>query len=284
VRHGDGSSRTVVLKDLSRGGTGDRSARLEASFVRDPLREIEAYRDVLAPRDLTAPAFLGAVVDARRGRYWLVLERVGGVPLWQVGAPEVWHAAAVWLAEMHARFVGRTAELPRRLLVHDVAFYRRWLGRTRRFVSWPKRRAHGDRDFDWLASRYLQAARWLAEQPRTFLHGEFYPSNVLVERTEGKARIRPVDWEMAGTGPGLLDLAALTSGAWSETERAALAESYRCALPPLLRPSACELRAGLDRCRLLLSGQWLGWSPRWQPPPEHAHDWLSTALDLAREA
>jgi hypothetical protein len=27
--------------------------------------------------------------------------------------------------------------------------------------------------------------------------------------------------------------------------------------------------------------QWLGWSPDWSPPAEHAHDWLGEALHLA---
>ena len=29
--------------------------------------------------------------------------------------------------------------------------------------------------------------------------------------------------------------------------------------------------------------QWLGWSPSWSPPPEHAHDWLNEALTLAEK-
>ena len=50
--------------------------------------------------------------------------------------------------------------------------------------------------------------------PVGFIHGELYPSNVLVGERTG--RICAVDWEMAGIGPLLLDLAALTSGAWTQ--------------------------------------------------------------------
>ena len=41
--------------------------------------------------------------------------------------------------------------------------------------------------------------------------------------------------------------------------------------------------SSLDYCRLHLAVQWLGWSPSWTPPPEHAQDWLNEALDLAEK-
>ena len=45
-----------------------------------------------------------------------------------------------------------------------------------------------------------------------------------------------------------------------------------------MRRLAETLSADLARCRLHLALQWLGWSPDWRPPPEHAHDWLGEAL------
>jgi hypothetical protein len=88
---------------------------------------------------------------------------------------------------------------------------------------------------------------------------------------------------MAAIGPGLIDLAALTSGGWSDHEREALAMAYYTAVAPQAGwspPPAAFLKA-LDLCRLHLAIQWLGWSPTWEPPAEHAHDWLSEALRLA---
>jgi hypothetical protein len=29
--------------------------------------------------------------------------------------------------------------------------------------------------------------------------------------------------------------------------------------------------------------QWLGWSPNWEPPPEHAQNWLTEACRLAKK-
>jgi hypothetical protein len=88
---------------------------------------------------------------------------------------------------------------------------------------------------------------------------------------------------MAGVGPGLLDLAALTSGRWTTAERRRLGLAYHEAWSEAgCRPSVDELLDGLEHARLAIAVQWLGWSERWVPPPEHAHDWLADALDAAR--
>lgn len=281
IRTGDGARKSVVFKNLSRQGPADPAWEVKAPFLHDPLREIEVYRDVLTPGRWTTPECVAVEIDPDLDRYWLFLEKVEGELLWQIGDLEPWRAAARWLADLHARFADRTEALPGRLLVHDREYHRRWLDRASCFVRWPEG-SNGNRpSFSWLAERCHAAVDWLVGQPVTFLHGEFYPSNILIESAGAVPCVRPVDWEMAAVGPGLLDLAALSSGAWGEKEREALASAYREALPGELRPSTVELRAGLDRCRLLLAVQWLGWSADWMPPEEHAHDWLATALELA---
>lgn len=284
VRLPDGAEERMVFKDLSHGGTSDSVWEIKASFLHDPQREIETYRDVLGPDHLSAPRLRAAVCDPVRGRHWLFLESVDGDPLWQYGDIEVWQHAAAWLGELHARFYDRTGSLPDRLLRCDSFYYRRWLERARRFVRWPTESVAGRHDFAWLAARVEAAVEWLDLQPRTFLHGEFCPANILVERyPDGEIRIRPLDWEMAATGPGALDLAALTAGPWSEAEHEAMTEAYRSALPAVHRPSGSELRGELSRCRLLSAIQWLGWSEGWRPPPHQKHDWLKTALEVAAD-
>lgn len=277
----DGDRRSLIFKDLTQYGPTDRVWEVKAPFLHDPLREIEVYRHVLGPNGLSAPECVATVVEPDRGRYWLFLEKIEGELLWQVGDMDVWCLAAGWLARMHAGFAGRTNTLPLRLLVHDQEYYARWLERARGFVRWPELAPREVRGFDWLARRYLRIAEWVVDRPATFLHGEFYPSNIVIERSAEGIRTRPVDWEMAAVGSGILDLAALASGAWGETERRALAGAYREALPAEARPSLNDLVLDLDRARLLLAVQWLGWSAGWTPPPEHAHDWLATALELA---
>jgi aminoglycoside phosphotransferase (APT) family kinase protein len=171
------------------------------------------------------------------------------------------------LARLHSRFSG--AQLPQSgaLLRYDASFLRIWADRA-------AERYGGE--VASVAAHYDDVIPLLVSQPHALLHGEFVASNVLVSRDDRRLRVAPVDWEMAGTGPGVLDLAALSSGSWGRTERLELARAY-----------ADELGMGvlgrdlLEAARLQVAIQWLGWSPDWTPPTEHAHDWLGEALDAA---
>lgn len=280
VRLRDGSSTRLVLKELSASRREGRDAGARPDPPRDPRREIEVYRDVLPRSDVWTPTCLGSVLDPARGRYWLFLELVQGNPLWQEGDREVWGVAAAELARLHARFAGATASLPARLVRYDAARYRSWLDRARRFDAERSGFAAASRRFTLLARALEGALAALSASPPTFLHGEAYPSNLLVEAGE-VVRVRLVDWETAGIGPGALDLAALSAGDFGDDDRAALAEAYRAALPRPLRPGGDALLADLERCRFLIALQWLGWRRRWSPPPHQIHDWMSDACALA---
>ncbi|MGH8542219.1 MAG: aminoglycoside phosphotransferase family protein [Gammaproteobacteria bacterium] len=281
VRMPDGMVRSLVFKDLSRTGPTDPAWQIKAPFLHDPMRELEVYREVLAPSGLSVPDCVAIVMQPDQGRYWLFLEKVEGDPLWQIGEMDLWRRAAEWLADMHTRFAGSTQALPSRLLIHDREYHQRWVDRAMSFTRLPRASNGNGSELDWLAACCQRAVDWLIEQPITFLHGEFYPSNLIIQRTAETIRVCPVDWEMAGRGPGVVDLAALASGAWDDTERETIVSAYLKALPAGLRPSPEALSEGLDRTRLLLAVQWLGWSPDWTPPPEHDHDWMATAMKLA---
>jgi hypothetical protein len=98
-------------------------------------------------------------------------------------------------------------------------------------------------------------------------------------------RIAPIDWEIAGVGPGLLDVAALTIGKWTPAERDALARAYRAAAEagPAADTLPADFDTALDSCRLHLAVQALGWDPEWRPPAEHRHDWLAESMRIANE-
>jgi aminoglycoside phosphotransferase (APT) family kinase protein len=275
-----GGERRVVWKDTSRRGADDPAWRPKPPFLHDPCREIVAYRAVLEPGRAPAPALLGWSVERRIGRYWLFLEHVAGEPLWQIGELALGQRTAEELARLHARYASRVHALPRSLLVRGATHYRRWLDRALRFAGDTSSDAAARQPARRLAARAESAFTWLSKQKSTFLHGEPYPANVLVEggADSARSRIVLVDWEMAGIGTGLLDLAALVAGGWSETDRDALLAAYREALPGSRRPRVAEVREGVHHCQVLLALQWLGWSRSWRPPPEHDHDWLATAL------
>jgi hypothetical protein len=274
----DGTTLAVNREALT-----EDALRAKPDFLYDPLREIEVYRALLADARLGTAVCYGAVADSKSGRYWLFLEKVPGVELYQVGDFAVWLGAARWLAGLHGGFAHHVHRLPLdvrgHLLRYDRALYRRWIERALAFTRRPTLAADDHGFVERLAARYDSVIDCLASLPATLLHGEFYPANILIQGP----RICPVDWETAALGPGLIDLAALTAGRWTEAQRLALAKSYREALPAnLISPPDFEsLLAQLDHCRLHLAVQWLGWSADWSPPPHQAHDWLGEARRLA---
>jgi Phosphotransferase enzyme family len=235
----------LLLKDLS--SSGDL---LRPALAPQPGREIAVYRDVLQPLALDGPAGVAAADETSAG--WLVLELIEGTPLWQVGDLETWREAARWLARLHALPVPDNESLVR----YDAAQLRARLELAQ--AAEP------------LAAR---VADHLASLPARLIHGDFYPANVLVEPGP---RIRVVDWETCGVGPAALDLAALVSGRWSESERQRILEAYAAACPPHLRPSADDVLYA----RLLLAAQWIGWHDSWRPPPEQRHDWHGELVEL----
>ena len=211
-------------------------------FLHDPGREGLVYERILASASLGTPL----LHSARAGV--LEIERVEGTELWQIGEPETWARVARWLAGAHARLAPHADEPF--LIRYDRAWYELWLERA----ALPE-----------LADAYARATERLLALPRTVVHGELYPSNVLV----AGERICVVDWETAGAGPGVVDLAALVTG-WGEDETSAIVAAYG-AVDPL----------DLAAARLHLAVRWLGWSRDWTPPQEHARDWRAEALAAA---
>jgi hypothetical protein len=268
VTYADGAFESLVLKDLGPDSL-DRSARdVKPAFAQDPLREIEVYRSVLADSRLGTAAFRGAIVDPSRHRFWLLVERVDARELWQLGSRESWCRSAAWLAGMHSQLRDAASDHFLRWTPDYVAT---WISRADEFCADPAVALAARRSAD-LTERLLAL-------PVGFVHGDLYASNILVEERSG--RVCTIDWELAGVGPLLLDLAALTSGAWTADERRDLVAAYwQCAESTL---SLDELLTELDVCRLYLALQWLGWARGWTPPAEHAHDWLSDVRVLVEQ-
>ena len=278
--HIGGCKLAVIFKDLSRERLIGDARATKPAFLHEPAREIETYSRILAPAEL-GPRLVAAVTQPDPPRHWLVLEKVPGVELWQVGDVQVWEAVAAWLGGFHARFETGLAAIRSanpRLLEYSTAWFQFTCQRARTALD-----SISDRRAPVLIRalrRYDEVISAIVALPRALVHGEFYPSNVLVVTGEHPLRVCPVDWEMAGIGPGLLDLAALVGG-WGHAERDRLADAYIRGLGhPDRAARVGSLHAELGSCRLHLALQWLGWSTRWCPPPEHAHDWLGEALEL----
>ena len=272
----------VMLKDVGSGALPEQAKVAKPELLYDPLREIEVYRGPLANAGLETAAYYGAAVSQAEGRYWLFIERVRGVELHQIGELAVWEDASSWLGRAHSRlsYLGADAA-GGRLVAHDARYYRRWIDRALEFArGGPEARR---RQVESLAPAYERAAERLLALPATVIHGEFYSSNVLVARPPERPRVCPIDWEVAGFGPGLIDLAALTTG-WDARGREAMERAYRAELQEPYEWTGTDARFGraLDSARLHVAVRWLGWAPpSWIPPDEHRHDWLGEALGLA---
>ena len=265
---GDG----LLHKDLSPAALiGDaRDNRLE--FLHDPRREPAVYRRLLGPSGI-GPRCVGS------GEDWIVVERIDGQPLWQIGEGDTWVTVARWLAQLHDRLAdAETSGLP--LVRHDATLAMRW-----------RRRARDRGAPDSVLAAHERACARLLELPPTLIHGDLYASNVLVGAAPSPPTGRfdsiddvgvwPVDWELAGVGPGVLDVAALTAG-WPDDSpvRAAMESAYLGATavgqssPPLCLNDVAA-------ARLYLCVQWLGSPAVWTPPEQHRHDWLAEARALA---
>ena len=276
----DGTSLELMFKDLSPAVRLEGARRIRPAFIDRPSAEIEAYRRVLPALRLGTARCYASVANSHQERYWLFLERVSGVELYQIGDLEVWAKVARWLAGAHARLAREAGALPRDVpwIPYDAGYFRLWMARALD--------AHGAGAagpyLHRMAEGYELAVNALLAQPRTFVHGELYASNVLVTDAEEDLRVCPVDWEMAGWGPALIDLAALVAGNWDDKQREFLIRAYHEAVPPTLGwpPPPDEFAVALDLARLHLAVQWLGWASSWTPPPEHAHDWLDEACRL----
>jgi aminoglycoside phosphotransferase len=263
VTRDDGERLALLVKDLDWDSMLPAARDAKPRFLYDPSREIDAYRCALDPEALGTARYYASAADGNTGS-WIVLERVPGIPLVEIGDRTRWLDAMRWLARFHAHGPKPvdTPSVP--LLRHDERFYRTWMDRARQFVP--------DERLRWVADHYDAVVERLLAQPRVFIHGECYASNVLVDGP----RVCPIDWEMAGVGPALVDVAAIVSGpGWDDAAVMAMLGTYRAELGGQVD---AELLADLDACRVYLAIQWLGWSPSWAPPAERAHDWLSVAV------
>jgi hypothetical protein len=256
----DGRELDLILKDLRWESLLPDARASKPDFVYEPLREIDTYRRVL-PLVNAGPNFYGSGDD------WLLIEKVGGVELWQIGDSALWDDALRWTAAFHRRAaeVDAAASNPF-LLRYDAALIGGWAPRALE--------ATGDTRLARVVDRYSSVIDALISLPASFIHGELYPSNVLI----GDHPV-PIDWEMAAIGTPLLDVVALTSG-WPDARRDELVAAYVAAAGDAPWISS-DLDHMLDCCRLHYAMQWLGWSAGWTPPREHLRDWLQEALHAA---
>lgn len=188
-------------------------------------RELFVYQSLLHGAGLGTARYYGSVWKPREQRYWLFLEFVDGMPVRHLDF-EYWVKAAAWLGRFHSYFAPRLEELERCPLLerYDACFFRSKADLAMRTVSQVSEdlaaRLRGVLEvYDGLIDSMVSG-------PRTLLHGAYLPSQILADPDDEKARICPVDWELAGIGSPLYDFAFFADGFESQ-QFILLLDSYR---------------------------------------------------------
>lgn len=248
--------------------------------VRD--REVRVYGELLGDRDLPVPRFLGSEWNDATGRRELFLEYVDG---WNLKYRDLrhWHTAARRLAQLHLSFARQSDRLLERdfLLRLDREYLLAWAGRAVAAVSSlsAELASRLRRTVDELGA----AVDLLAEQPPTLVHNDLAPKNAIADTSVSPERICIVDWEMAGVGCGLIDLAHLTYGLPPrEVER--MFDLYAKELTGTgLVPSGEEGMRLFASCRLHGALYRLAHAEGWQLPLERVGEWIAEGEELNRE-
>ena len=101
----------------------------------------------------------------------------------------------------------------------------------------------------------------LLTAPRTLIHGEYTPHNVLFR----DGSIYPVDWESAAIAAGAIDLAGLTDRWPADVVRACEFEYERARWPD---GAPAQFNQELAAARLYWQSRWLGQRPDWTTDEE----------------
>ena len=274
---GDGRELRLFVKHL-----GDEQRDHPDKQERD--REIRVYEQLLGDSALPAAGYFGWERDERTGRRDVFLEYL---PDWDLRYQPLdhWYAAAARLAQLHAYFAARPAQLASCdvLLRLDAAYLYAWAERAAAVVAGFSDALAGA--FAGIVRRYEPVAGLIAAQPRTLVHNDLAPKNVLVDRTREPARIAFVDWEMAGTGCGVLDLVDLAYGLEPASD-ARMREAYCDALAgaALLPDDPTGRERLFAACALHRTVYRLAHAPAWGVPAGTVREWIAEGTALLSRA
>lgn len=185
-------------------------------------REIALYRLVEPRLRRHSPACFGVFSDSRNGLWSLALEFVGALDatgcekrLVNWDAPQI-EVAIEGLGEIHSIWYGKEAELIRQPWLTNVVDAERQIAMTPLWSALARFAA--PRFSKWLGgtTKGTQAAlirtiggraRRLETLPRTLIHNDFNPRNLLLRETAGNRILCAFDWELATIGVPQHDLA-----------------------------------------------------------------------------
>ncbi|MEW5849957.1 MAG: aminoglycoside phosphotransferase family protein [Myxococcota bacterium] len=197
-------------------GVGPDGAALIAKWCPRATAALERiiYEEVLPHLPVTAPRYHGFLDDGPEAS-WLFIEDVGSE---RYVSEDPAHAAlaARWVAAMHTAtgHLATVARLPERGPAHYLAHLRnaRSTIQRDRVGRGLDGRDEGILDgilaqIDTLEQQWPHVEEACASLPVTLAHGDFRPKNAHVRPTAQGLALYPMDWETAGRGPPVADLA-----------------------------------------------------------------------------
>jgi thiamine kinase-like enzyme len=205
VRLLTGEEFKVFLKDFG----SYRNRKDEMELRRE--RELHVYQNLLPEAHLDTARYYGSAWDESEGRFWLLLEFVNG-SLLRYCTFEHWLRAAAWLGRLqgyYARFSDHFGDCSL-LLQHNADFF--WSRANLAFRAASKISTTLADRVENMLRHYDEVVRVMADQPITFVHGAYTPTQILLDVDGDPPRVCPIDWERAALGSPLYDLAFFSDG------------------------------------------------------------------------
>jgi thiamine kinase-like enzyme len=184
------------------------------------------YEEILPKLPITTPRYYG-FVEGDGGYDWLFLEYAEGERYCRERRD---HSALAgrWLALLHtsAERVAARAQLPELSPTYYVARLRSaWarLSGNLKHLNLPPDDLAVVRTViqqcNFLELHWDQIDRWCSRMPRTLVHGDFKPRNVVIHRAGKGQTVLPFDWEASGWGVPAEDLAYIDLAAYHSVSR-----------------------------------------------------------------
>ena len=244
-----------------------------------PDREAKVYEAFSEDSRFAAPELVGIIgTDDPQ----LVLMAVPG---WDLRYQDLdcWALAAEALGAMHAAFASQVRELESYdfLARDDTSGYVATAENAHSVLS--TRHADVARLIRPVVEGYERVAVELTRERRTLVHGDLAPKNVVVAGRGHTKRAVFVDWEWAGVGPGLGDLADLVNGL-DEAGTTRMLEAYARRAGGAVVPTEEDALTRSFRLALLHKTMFrLGRSSAWEVSDDQVAAWARAAVDLYSE-
>jgi phosphotransferase family enzyme len=172
------------------------------------------YEEIVPRLGVTSPTYLGSVEESD-GTFWFFVEDVGREKL---SAQDPMHRALAsrWLGRLHR--AGARIEAGRRLPDGGLQRYHKCLRDSRERIEWnlgnPSLAAEQrgvlaslPGTLDRIEDSWETLERACSRLPETVVHSDFRPKNVRIRRAESGPVLFALDWELAGWGVPVADLA-----------------------------------------------------------------------------